>query len=74
MSEPLVILSSFQICLIAGGERMDESDKESRQELIKHSAAIQIENNLTLLQRCTWNVLLYNKPGHGPLYMSSDLI
>jgi hypothetical protein len=39
---------------------MDESDKESRQELIKHSAAIQIENNLTLLQRCTWNVLLYN--------------
>jgi hypothetical protein len=38
---------------------MSESVKESRQELIKHSAAIQIENNITLLQRRTWNVLLW---------------
>jgi hypothetical protein len=39
---------------------MSESEKEARQELIKHSAAIQIENKITLLQRRTWNVLLYN--------------
>jgi hypothetical protein len=38
---------------------MIESVKESRQELIKHSAAIQIENNITLLQRRTSNVLLW---------------
>ena len=38
---------------------MSESEKETRQELIKHSAAIQIENNITLLQRRTWNVLLW---------------
>src|SRR5262245_16177657 len=42
-----------------GDEHMSESVKESRQELIKHSAAIQIENNITLLQRRTWNVLLW---------------
>ena len=29
-------------------------------ELIKHSGAIHISNNLTLLQRKAWNVLLYN--------------
>src|ERR1043166_3247902 len=34
--------------------------EESKQELYKHSAAIQIENNITLLQRKTWNVLLWN--------------
>ena len=39
---------------------MSELEKETRQELIKHSAAIQIENKITLLQRRTWNVLLYN--------------
>jgi hypothetical protein len=38
---------------------MSEWNKEARQELIKHSAAIQIENNMTLLQRRSWNVLLW---------------
>jgi hypothetical protein len=33
---------------------------EQKQELYKHSAAIQIENNITLLQRKAWNVLLWN--------------
>jgi hypothetical protein len=33
---------------------------EIRQEAIKHSAAIHVENNMTLLQRRAWNVLLYN--------------
>src|SRR5262252_2565093 len=28
------------------------------QEVIKHSAAIHIQNNITLLQRRAWNVLL----------------
>ncbi|HZC01173.1 MAG TPA: replication initiation protein, partial [Gammaproteobacteria bacterium] len=32
----------------------------AKREVIKHSAAIQIENNITLLQRRTWNALLYN--------------
>lgn len=31
---------------------------KDKQEVIKHSAAIQIENNITLLQRRAWNVLL----------------
>src|SRR2546428_3376193 len=30
------------------------------QEVVKHSAAIQIHNNITLLQRRAWNVLLAN--------------
>jgi hypothetical protein len=34
-----------------------------KREIIKHSAAIQIENNITLLQRRTWNALLYNAYG-----------
>ncbi len=34
--------------------------REPKQEVIKHSAAIQIENNMTLLQRRAWNALLYN--------------
>jgi hypothetical protein len=34
--------------------------KEKNKEVIKHSAAIQITNNITLLQRKAWNVLLYN--------------
>ena len=33
---------------------------KDRKEVIKHSAAIQIENRITLLQRRTWNVLLAN--------------
>lgn len=36
-----------------GGGTMRKPKKEARQEVIKHSAAIQIENNITLLQRCT---------------------
>jgi len=34
--------------------------REPKQEVIKHSAAIQIENNMTLLQRRAWNALLFN--------------
>lgn len=33
---------------------------ETKQEVFKHSAAIQIHNNITLLQRRVWNVLLFN--------------
>ena len=39
---------------------MSKPKKEVRQEVIKHSAAIQIENNITLLQRRTWNALLFH--------------
>ena len=39
---------------------MDQLEKEPRREVIKHSAAIQIRNNVTLLQRRAWNALLYN--------------
>jgi hypothetical protein len=34
--------------------------QDTKQEVIKHSAAIQIENNMTLLQRRAWNALLFN--------------
>jgi plasmid replication initiation protein len=33
---------------------------KERKEVIKHSAAIQVENSITLLQRRAWNVLLAN--------------
>lgn len=33
---------------------------DKKQEVIKHSAAIQIQNTITLLQRRAWNVLLAN--------------
>ncbi len=33
---------------------------KEKQEVIKHSAAIQIQNRITLLQRRAWNVLLAN--------------
>jgi hypothetical protein len=33
---------------------------ERDREVVKHSAAIQIQNNITLLQRRAWNVLLYH--------------
>jgi hypothetical protein len=33
---------------------------QSRQEVIKHRAAVQIQNNITLLQRRAWNVRLAN--------------
>jgi hypothetical protein len=39
---------------------MRKATQPAKQEIIKHSAAIQIENNITLLQRRTWNALLYN--------------
>ena len=39
---------------------MSKASQQAKQEIIKHSAAIQIENNITLLQRRTWNALLYN--------------
>jgi hypothetical protein len=37
-----------------------EKKRETKQEVIKHSAAIQIQNSITLLQRRSWNVLLAN--------------
>jgi hypothetical protein len=33
---------------------------QGKREVIKHSAAIHIQNNITLLQRRAWNVLLAN--------------
>ncbi len=37
-----------------------EQEEETKREIFKHSAAIHIHNNITLLQRRTWNVLLFN--------------
>ena len=39
---------------------MSKPKKEAKQEIFKHSAAIHIHNNITLLQRRTWNALLFN--------------
>src|SRR5919199_3849902 len=39
---------------------MSKLKKEAKQEIFKHSAAIHIHNNITLLQRRTWNALLFN--------------
>ena len=39
---------------------MAKSKREARQEVIKNSAAIQIDNQITLLQRRTWNAFLFN--------------
>ncbi len=36
-------------------EPQRQLQRDAKQEVIKHSAAIQIENNLTLLQRRAWN-------------------
>jgi Initiator Replication protein len=33
---------------------------KEKKEVVKHSAAVQIQNNITLLQRRAWNVLLAN--------------
>ncbi len=41
-------------------EPQRQFQRDTKQEVIKHSAAIQIENNMTLLQRRAWNALLYN--------------
>jgi hypothetical protein len=42
------------------GGIMEETSRQRQADkvVIKHSAAIQIQNNITLLQRRTWNVLL----------------
>ena len=37
---------------------------DEKQEVIKHSAAVHIQNNITLLQRRAWNVLLANAYDH----------
>jgi hypothetical protein len=50
------------------GERMGESTQESRKEVIKHSAAIHIQNSITLLQRRAWNVLLYHAYNELPTH------
>jgi hypothetical protein len=39
---------------------MAKPKREARQEVIKNSAAIQIDNSITLLQRRTWNALLFH--------------
>ena len=39
---------------------MGKPKREARQEVIKNSAAIQINNGITLLQRRTWNALLFH--------------
>jgi hypothetical protein len=39
---------------------MRKSKLEIKREVFKHSAAIQIHNSITLLQRRVWNVLLFN--------------
>ena len=39
---------------------MAKPKRDGRQEVIKNSAAIQIDNQITLLQRRTWNALLFN--------------
>jgi Initiator Replication protein len=41
-------------------EPQRQLQQDTKQEVIKHSAAIQIENNMTLLQRRAWNALLFN--------------
>lgn len=39
---------------------MGQPKQEVKQEVIKNSAAIQIDNKITLLQRRTWNALLFH--------------
>ena len=39
---------------------MNEATGRNEAEVIKHSAAIQIHNNISLLQRKAWNVLLFH--------------
>ena len=41
-------------------EPQRQLQQDTKQEVIKHSAAIQIENSMTLLQRRAWNALLFN--------------
>ena len=39
---------------------MSKPKEEPKRDVIKSSAAIHIHNNITLLQRRVWNVLLFN--------------
>jgi hypothetical protein len=39
---------------------MTATQPETKLEVIKHSAAIQMEGNITLVQKRAWNVLLFN--------------
>jgi plasmid replication initiation protein len=39
---------------------MGKPQEKARKEVVKHSAAIQIRNNIPLLQRRTWNILLHH--------------
>jgi hypothetical protein len=55
-------LCSSPVVFYEKGSSMQKprQEKAARLEVIKHSAAIQIQNNITLLQRRAWNVLLRN--------------
>jgi hypothetical protein len=48
---------------------MEQSKQQPqvKRDVIKHSAAIQIQNNVTLLQRRAWNVLLANAYDELPI-------
>jgi len=46
-------------------EQLDQ--QQTKRDVIKHSAAIQIQNNVTLLQRRAWNVLLANAYDELPI-------
>ena len=48
---------------------MEQSKQQQqvKRDVIKHSAAIQIQNNVTLLQRRAWNVLLANAYDELPI-------
>jgi hypothetical protein len=55
------------------------SERPERKEIIKkHSAAIHIQNNITLLQRRAWNVLLYHAydelPHHERHHVSTQAL
>src|SRR6266851_2788766 len=43
-----------------GAQMLKAIQKQDKKELKKHSSSIQIQNNITLLQRKTWNALLWN--------------
>jgi hypothetical protein len=43
-----------------GVMRMQKKEQQEEYAVIKHSAAIHIQNNLTLLQRKAWNILLFH--------------
>ena len=58
-NEGMILLPSVFLGLGRKGG-MNVTEQELKVEVIKHSAAIQIQNNITLLQRRTWNALLYN--------------